>query len=392
MDKRKWLVNQKKCYLIYFLIFLYGCALAWLFYHQALIPVNSSNTFFESDIPKHIEMSMNGTSYSILNLIFRMFAQSKYMAYLISIFLTIIVLCTIFETELLLRFILQEKGGGSITWTGALLCNFIMPAYVSGWGSKRYISYQSGNMWHNPTYLVMKCLGILILYLYFTWEIDSREKLNFGKWTFFSVLLTLCTAIKPSFFCVFAPVFSLKLLIDFIQRKNSFLNIIRTGSILIPSCIVILWQSMILFGDGTGQGIRIAPFVYLGLRAEKPVLTIICSILFPLVVFLLCINISKNDSAYFFVIGLLLCGFIQAVLLIENGTRMSHGNFIWGYSFTIYIIQVFSFAKWFILCKTQNKTQLVKIGTAIASVCLIYQSFCGMWFFIHMLQGQTYLM
>lgn len=389
MRKRKRLIKKKICYFIYFLIFLYGCALAWLFYNQALIPVNSPNNFFESDIPKHIEMSINGTSYSILELIFKLFAQSKHMAYWISAFLTIIAISTVFETKLLLRFIMGE-GNGWETWAGALLCSFIMPAYVNSCGSKRYISYQSGNMWHNPTYLVMKCLGILILYLYFIWRIDGREKLNWGRWLLFSTLLTLCTAIKPSFFCVFAPIFSWKLFIGFIQRKNTFLNMIRTGSVLIPSCIVILWQSMVLFGGSTEQGIRVKFFAYFGLWAERPLLTVICSILFSLVVFLLCINTLKNNPDYLFAIGLLLCGFLQAALLIETGERMSHGNFIWGYSFAIYIIQVFSVAKWFILCKC--KSRLIKIGTKIATACLIYQSFCGVYFFIHMLQGQTYLM
>ena len=97
---------------------------------------------------------------------------------------------------------------------GALLVNLVMPFYLKWAGSYRYVSYQSGNLWHNSTYLCMRLLALGALLYYQGLSEDYREKLTGRQWLVFALLLVVCTGVKPSFLTVFAPALALKLLWD----------------------------------------------------------------------------------------------------------------------------------------------------------------------------------
>ena len=85
-------------------------------------------------------------------------------------------------------------------------------------------------------------------------------------------------------------------------------------------------------------------------------------------------------------------GFLEALLLAETGSRSNDGNFLWGYCFGIFYLFVLSFVKWIELWKKDKYVRRYKILFGIAGAVFLYQLYCGIYFFIRLLDGETYFM
>ena len=84
---------------------------------------------------------------------------------------------------------------------------------------------------------------------------------------------------------------------------------------------------------------------------------------------------------------------VEALLLAETGSRSRDGNFIWGYAFAIFYIFIVSFVKWLEIRKREMSIAWIpKVMFGIAGVVLFYQLYCGIYFFVCLLGGETYFM
>jgi len=204
--------------------------------------------------------------------------------------------------------------------------------------------------------------------------------------------LVLTTGIKPSFLTVFAPAMALKLLWD-LFHKVPFKQIFIFGCAVLPACGVVLWQNMVLFGEDTGQGFALNPWFTFSLHADRPKAAVLCSIAFPLVVAAFSLKELIKDKKYFFAWLITGIGFLEALLLAETGSRSRDGNFIWGYAFSIFYIFIVSFVKWLQMRKRQMPIAwMPKAMFALAGCVLFYQLYCGIYFFVCLLGGETYFM
>lgn len=414
---------------MWILIALYGAACLYLYYMQSIQTLDYNNRYFQSDLPYHISMIVeDGWYYS--------FTAYAYQAlyYLcgrttvgIALFLAAVTVVSLLLTELLLR---RMAGMGQRSWAtmaAALLLNLVMPFYLKWAGSYRYVSYQSGNLWHNSTYLCMRLLALAALLYYQKLEEGYREKITGKQWFAFALLLVICTGVKPSFLTVFAPVLALKLLWDLCHRVR-FRQVFLLGSTVLPACGVVLWQNMVLFGEDTGNGMTFDPWYTFSLHADRPKLAVLCSLAFPLVVLgasLLAMSREqwrqlgsaredlwpggvyqlRLNRAYLFAWLMTLVGFAEALCLVETGGRSRDGNFLWGYLFAIFWLYVVSLLKWLslrnvdIMLLTSEggsidrvRVLLIRIAYILAGLVLIYQFWCGAYFFFRLLGGETYFM
>lgn len=310
---------------------------------------------------------------------------------------------------------------------GALLVNLVMPFYLKWAGSYRYVSYQSGNLWHNSTYLCMRLLALGALLYYQSLSEDYREKLTGRQWLVFALLLVVCTGVKPSFLTVFAPALALKLLWDLCHGVR-FRQVFLLGAAVLPACGVVLWQNAVLFGEDTGNGMTFAPWYTFSLHADRPKLAVLCSLAFPLAVLgasLLAMTRQqwrqpgavredvwpggvyqlRLNRAYIFGWLMVLVGFAEALCLVETGSRSRDGNFLWGYLFALFWLYVVSLVKWLSLrnadislltpeSRGRHSLRLVLIRAAyiLAGVVFLYQLWCGGYFFVRLLCGETYFM
>ena len=416
-------------WLLWALMALYGMACLYLYYMQSIQPLDYDNRYFQSDLPYHISMIVeDGWYYSFTAYVY----QALY--YLcgkttvgIALFLAAVTVASLVLTELLLRRMAGMQRRSWATMAAALALNLAMPFYLKWAGSYRYVSYQSGNLWHNSTYLCMRLLALAALLYYQKLEEHYREKITAKQWIVFALLLVICTGVKPSFLTVFAPVLALKLRGDLCHRVR-FKQVFLLGAAVLPACGVVLWQNMVLFGEDTGNGMTFDPWYTFSLHADRPKLAVLCSLAFPLVVLgasLLAmtreqwrqLGSAREDvwpggvyqlrlnRTYLFAWLMTSVGFAEALCLVETGSRSRDGNFLWGYLFAIFWLHAVSLIKWLslrnvdiaLLTSGENSTQrvrmiIIRIAYILAGLVLLYQLWCGVYFFFRLLGGETYFM
>lgn len=394
---------------------IYMVACFFLYYMQSIQPLDYNNRYYQSDLPYHISMIVDdGWYYSFTAYAYKLlYTLGGGKTILIALLLAVMTQGTFFLTESLLRKLFQIKKRCAFTMGSALVLQFMMPFYVKQVGQYRYVSYQAGNLWHNSTYICMRFFSLLAVYMFMELAEDYKKELNGKKLGLFCLNLAVCTGIKPSFLTVFAPIMALKLLYD-LCKKVPFKNIFIFGCTVLPACLVMLWQNMVLFGDDTGNGFEIRPFATFSLHADRPKVAVLCSIAFPLVVlgffFLLRIVKGKQTilqmfgereyNTYIYYWFVTIFGFILALCLTETGKRANDGNFLWGYSIAIFLIQIFSFyifrveigKRKALKLKAGLETAVYRAMIVIETLVLFYQLYCGLYFFLRLMEGETYFM
>lgn len=379
------------------LIYLYGVFCTYLYYKQTF---HEAGMPYESDLPYHISMAVDDHwFYSLTAVLYQIFFLTPFGHILTALFLGCVTVGTIAVTYHLFQVILSRAGCNGISKPLLLLfsflCNIAMPFFVKAAHYQRYIGYQSASIWHNSTYICMKFCGILVLILYLRLEEKYREGLTVKEWILLAGAFVLVNAVKPSFTLVFAPVMALYLLVDLFKRVP-FLRIFIFGLTVIPSLLVILWQNMVLFGSDTGNGIEIRYGYTLTLHSTHPKATLLLSVAFPLFILFFRWKELFKDKWYLFSWLVWGVALIQVTFLSESGARARDGNFMWGYSFGIFLVLVWSVVKLLQTLKnpqgifTNKVVRLCFGGTALG--ILAYQSYCGLVFWIYLCQGITYWM
>lgn len=385
--KRQWIVWALRAGLG-----IYGGLCLYLFYMQSVQPLDYNNRYFQSDLPYHISMIVDdGWYYSFTAYVYQLLYRIAGGTALIAVFLAAAGVLCIVATDRLLALLLDRDGTDAVTLAGAFALNFAMAFFWPYAGQFRYVSYQSGNLWHNSTYQCMKLAALAAFICYIKVEAGYRERMTAGQWTALAATLFVCTGIKPSFLTVFAPVLALKLLAD-LRRKVPFRQVFLLGSTVLPACGVVLWQNIVLFGEETGNGISFAPWYTFSLHANRTKLAVVCSVAFPLAVLFFSVGELLRDGRYRFVWGMTGLGFLEALCLVETGSRSRDGNFLWGYCMAIFLIFVLSFEKWLRLLKRRGEGLFYRAGFWVCGCVLAYQVLGGVYFFARLLSGETYFM
>lgn len=390
--------NNKVWQVLSFLVLAaYGVACFYLHYMQSIQPAEYENRYFQSDLPYHISMIIeDGWYYSFTAYVYQiLYVLGGNSGVLIAVFLTGMSVGTVLLTKKLLALEDGAKEKELSLTVQALMCNLVMAFFLPLAGKYRYVSYQNGNLWHNSTYLVMRLIGMATLLYYFRLEKTYGERISAKNWFILTALLAVGTGVKPSFLTVFAPALALKLLWDLFHRVR-FRQIFLLGCTVLPSLGVMLWQNAVLFGQDTGNGFHFAPWYIFSLHADRPKAAVLCSLAFPLVVVLFSLKKIFSDKQYFFAWMMTGIGFFEALLLAETGSRSRDGNFLWGYLFALFFLYVYSFRvfKEMLLTRREEKdTKVVSwIPVALCGLVFLYQLYCGVYFFLRLLGGETYFM
>lgn len=375
------------------MVALYGISCLYLYLQQSVQPLDYNNRYFQSDLPYHISMIIDdGWYYSFTAYAYQvLYFLAGNKVWPIAVLLAVVSVGTVILTECLLRGLSKQKKGTALTWGGALILNLVMPFFFEWAGAYRYVSYQSGNLWHNSTYICMRLFALASMIVYLKIEENYKEKIDWKQWSLFMILLVITTGIKPSFLTVFAPAMALKLVWD-LFHNIPFKQIFIFGCAVLPACGVVLWQNMVLFGEDTGQGFAWNPWYTFSLHADRPKAAVLCSIAFPLVILLCSLKELWKDKNYYFAWVLTGIGFLEALLLAETGSRSRDGNFVWGYCFAIFYLFLLSFRKWLGMWNCEKHRKIWRVLFMLAGLVLFYQLYCGVYFFLRLLDGETYFM
>lgn len=294
----------------------------------------------ESDIYWHsqqactingIKSMFNTISYPlyhvIVNFLYKIMGISlNYCAGIVVIACNLLTYCIIF---FYLDFICREKDIRIREYgIGFTLILMLVQAIYMPWFNKNvYLGQGSINIYHNPTYLIVKPIGIIIFLLICYIYIKNEKHIAFKKeWWFLAGLSVLANLAKPSFFYVFIPGLGLYMLMDMcISGYKKFSLHFQVACAFIPAALVALFQAM----ASLTTGIEIEWMGVWKIFSPNPYISILLFIAFPLYVLLLSIRIwdvgTKISLSVFF------AGFLEAAILAEKGERRWHGNFFWGY-------------------------------------------------------------
>lgn len=375
---------------VHILVVLYGIACLWLFYRQSVADLTVEGAIpYESDLPLHISMIVeDGWYYSFTAYIYKLlYTVCGGTTWGIVLFLCACAVATVYVTE---EFVYRLGKYGEKTWFTLLLAlslNFVMPVYIRAVGEYRYVSYQSGNIWHNSTYICMRLAALAALLCYFRLEGKYREGITRKEWCCFALLNIVCTGIKPSFLLVFSPVMGIFLLAD-LFRQAPLKRILVFGSALLPSGLVILWQNSVLFGEKTGNGVEFRPWYTFALHADITKLAVVCSVLFCGLVVLLTLRKAASEKNYLFIVAMAVLGFLEALCLVESGSRAADGNFLWGYSFCLFVLFAVCAVKW-LEFNGKGVQKILRTGLGLVYAWHLY---CGMHFFVNLVAGASYWM
>ena len=384
--------NKNLRFIVHIMVALYGMACLWLYYNQSISDLpDVANIPYQSDLPLHISMiiedgwyySFTAYAYKALHVLFGGNTIG------IALMLAIISTATIYVTEKAVCYLGKFKENSWYTLLLALCTNLVMPIYIQSVGAHRYVSYQSANVWHNSTYICMKLFALMTFLYYWKLEEKYHEGITWREWITFALLNVITTGIKPSFLLAFSPIMGIFLLVD-LWKRVPFKRIFIFGAAMLPSGLVVLWQNAVLFGSDTGNGMTINAWYTFSLHADRPKVAVILSAAFCGFAVLVTLKDVIKEKKYLFIVLMAISGFLEALCLVESGKRSVDGNFLWGYSFCLFVLFLYTAIKCF--HGYSRKTLLQKIIYAVMTLVYGWHLYCGILYFVRLVCGESFWM
>lgn len=169
---------------------------------------------------------------------------------------------------------------------------------------------------------------------------------------------------------------------------KKFANIVIMGTTVFPACIVLWYQSNILFetsasGGESGIAIMFAEW-FLGGSFKDVILKFFCGCSFPLIVMIHeRKRMTKKDNFIYLMFLVTLC---QVSMLGETGRRATHYNFYWGLYNSAYLLFAFAISKFCDVWRGERKEIFYKVvGIVLLGAHLI----SGITYFLYVYSGFT---
>jgi len=207
---------------------------------------------------------------------------------------------------------------------GIPLINFI----TKGW---MYLGTLTANVWHNSTTILLFPFAILLFS-----ETSKQLKDYSSKRNLIIIALIFVNIfIKPNFFFAFACVYPLMMLYKYRFNKAFWTSLIP----LVFGCIFLFVEYLGIYISDVPHDVSdeekssigfcfMCSFRIWGNYLDFPV-TIIFSMLFPIVYSIWNRKQLKGDLSFWYTIWLVLSALLIYIFVIERGPRFYHGNFYW---------------------------------------------------------------
>ncbi len=208
----------------------------------------------------------------------------------------------------------------------ALTVAFSLPT-LSALKGVWYLGQTPANIWHNSTTIFVMPLSIALF-----WVSGRNLAQPTGRGDVAIVVLCILNVLaKPSFFLVFAPVYAGMVLLEQGLHRRS---LTRIWPLAVAGLFLAL-QYYLIFRLQVGNlyqgesGVTIAPFEVWSYYSRNIPLSIVASILFPLVYLLMHRDDLRKHLILRYSLLLYVASLAMMSLLSESGPRRYHGNFFW---------------------------------------------------------------
>lgn len=303
----------------------------YLFTVQAFIPPGVPWSFFESDLPAHlniitqqVQLDLVGTSsYSLFHIIAKILYLFKNDIVLKVGSGFILALFNVWTLLLLKKYFsksLKEDNLWKINWfsfIAIIVTMIIIPFH------KPFFGIGSPNQWQSPTYTVLRPFMLLSFMEFETLFLTKTNKKPylFILWTVISMIA------KPSFLMCFIPGSLLTVFFLNIKSfKNAVLESLKLFAYYLPALLIFGYQSFVVTSDSStisfmlgGNWIEYAPYHCV------PYAILIGNLFFLFVVFK---NMKNMNASTICIIATFICAIAEALLFGETGMRSAHLNFL----------------------------------------------------------------
>lgn len=252
---------------------------------------------------------------------------------------------------------------------------FVTAVWLPPYNERIYYGQGSPTIWHSPTYLAVKPFALLSCLLLFRMAQDRNAGLK--RCSLYAIITLLCLFLKPSFFQVQAPAIFIYLVIDFILNRD-FKFVRNIALTFIPAVAYMLVELWIMFYSSTGGGEGIGFGFFTVYRFTNPSLLVSILLLLAFPIYsgiVLWKDLITKKSPYLFLVIMVVVGFCEYSFLLENGPRMYHGNFSWGYMLAVFLY--WAFALPLFMKKSFVDKSLPKILVAIGCVLVLWHFVSG---------------
>ena len=221
--------------------------------------------------------------------------------------------------------------------------------HIHAFNKYYYLGQGSPNIFHNPTHIAVRLFAlpaffILASILDKAAEKEFKENISKSGAAALAVLLVLSTLAKPTLLQVLYPALFFMFIWLMVKTHAAVLkNGIALILCCIPSVLILIYQYSFTFaGNGnenaTESGME---FTFMGiwhLYTPSPLLSLILSSLFPLIIF--GISIYRKETKLSFILAwmIYLIGFCEQAFLSETGDRARHFNFSWGFNLGLFLV------------------------------------------------------
>ncbi len=257
-----------------------------------------------------------------------------------------------------------------------LMLMFVGPLDASGVLNYYYLGAYTGNIWHNPTYLIMRPCGVIVFFLYS--RIIEKDDTPNSTYCIAAIFLALSAVLKPNFYQSFLPGLVFYCIVYFLKarRKQVFTHCIKIASTCVPVTIVALVQYMLAI-DQDGGGIGFS-FLYVWKAfTEEWELSLFVSIVFPLCTYIFSIIEKKWDKTMVLSMCMFISALIQYMCFYVKAGPLA-GDFSWGFGLSIYIWFVIALTK---LLSFKNNTRWKKCIRIVLWVIFFMHLFHGILYF-----------
>lgn len=251
-----------------------------------------------------------------------------------------------------------------------------------------YLPQGSPNVWHNPTYVVMRPFALISFYSFYKiieFENKFTEKCR-KYYLLFSISTLISVIAKPSFVLTFLFAAGIFVLIRIIkERFNNIMFGFKLFLSVLPTLIVLFWQ-YIFIKQFEILHTSISFGTFLKLNLFDSFYATFCAIIFP---FSATLAVFKNDKyKNVLKIGWLnvLVGWLQYYFLIQETSPT--GDFAWGYMFSLYLLYLFLIISIFDTIKSDKKNNVIYY---VSIILYIVQLFCGVYYFYIVLNRFDYI-
>lgn len=373
----------------------YFIAMCWLHYQQLCAADG-----FASDLPQHLKEALRGEIYTAAYLLIPP-------AYALAGKLGMAVLLAVFQMAALgvfawgMRTVVPQLSA-PVRLLLSLVVNLAQAAWIPR-GGYWYLGTINGTIYHNTTYITLAPFALLaMLCFYRAWE-GMHTRLELRAWLTYTVLLTISTAFKANFVFAFAPALLLLLVVDLVSTHGKNLKReILMGCSVLPSIVLCLFQSVVLFG-GDGEGLELVfsvdpsyfekNIIAWGLFNEASRRGLIRSLVFVGAVAVLLGRKAWEFFRYRFSFLTFCVAMAEALLIVEKGERIAHGNLWWGpfICYWIFLLESFcAFLRGIYAWRGGERKALLGGRLLLCMAALLWQVISGVCFLVLLLQGNSY--